>query len=575
MQKEAVQRKIDFLKKDIQYLIDKKKRTNAKIDQDIEKQQKLNELETLTQTLSKLEKDEASKKKRNRELKAVSNAINTLEYKTVQKLKTPNAIQKANQAKEEREIAKNKYAQYLVYEKEYLKYDPPEFPGFLFLHNNVLEKYGVCPHIKIMTDNIHEKESENSDGHNVTVTSSSITRELKKSREDWLSKTIDKGQTLYDLRDKVVLKKNLQELEKTKDSIQNKINDMISLLLTEKQYTLWSKCLLFIKEYIDSNIKTKKLKERFNYLINDLSLLFSETNLPLHQYLNCIHKNILFVVNSIDSTVKTPVDEVHINQFDEYISQLKTVLDDINNENKSVSALIQNLKNELYLFISEQKTFTHHNKEVSGQQGKYFKKWSTMTEDERFDRFESYAAFFIDRFMINTGILDKKKRDENIKQLSSILQEGYKNKNLTYRNFKWNVKVGIIENINILKYNKENGHFYLLNTKPIVQNKTKSKVDTNSQEETGGSGGNGGSGSSGVSKRKSSAKSFIGSTNEAMVNEIILTFVIKNMSKIISNEVSKEDCAEEVKTKMYLKKLSTDDKSKIFSRYDLITKTVN
>lgn len=533
MQKESVQRKIDFLKKDIQYLIDKKKRDKTKkTDAEVEKQQKLLELESLTQTLADLENKDRLKQKGPR-------GSGVVEAKS-------------------RENAEDKYAEYLLYEKEYSKFDPPDLPGFLFLHGTILEKYGLCPHIKPRPDAA-------GGGAGTCVVSTEV-KKIKHAREDWLSKMIDKGQSLYDLRDRLVHKRDLTDLQNQKVLTQSKIQESINLLLTESQYTVWESCLSFIEEYNGSSIKTKKLKERFNHLINDLSVLFSETELPIHKYLSCLYKNIMFVVNNVDNTVvaESPngvseeLKNTLLREFEGHIGLLKSLADDIQAEHKNIETIMQNLKNEMQMFVTEQKTFNQHKKITVVQRGKYFKRWSALTQAERLERFTNYADYFVEKFMIDAGILDQKDKDENVQEIIRLLHEGYLDKSMTYRHFKWNFSAGIIDSVDILKYNQETRHFYLLNTKTKTQ-ETKATVAVTGV----------------VGKRKSSAKSVITSSNEAMINEIILTFVVRNMAEIISNKITKEDCAEIVKQKLYLKKLSADDKSKIYSRYTLMTNTVN
>ena len=536
--KESVQKKIDYLKRDIQYLIDRKKNnysiTNVG-DLDREKQEKINELSSLTKVLSDIENDESTLSKRDRRLKAVVNAIDSLESKI------------------SRGVAKDDYSLFL----ESCKYEPADMPGYLFLHNTILEKYGVCEHIKMNIENDSFQKLCNK------------TTDIKSLREEWLSNTIDKGQTFYDLRDKIIYSSEISSYKKEKDLIVNKIEALIKNCFTTEQYDLWEKCLVLIGEYQDANVKTKKMKDKFNHVINDLSVLFSQTDLPVHDYLSLIHKNLMFIVNSIQIDEKTKIGHDVLTDFRQHLQSLQKISEKIDTQQKHNATVVQNLNNEYYLFCTNKKSFSQYNKHTFIQTGKYFKKWSGLSNEERLERLESYANYFVESYMISSNIIHTEEKSSILEQLVNVLHDGYHNKTLTFRYLKWDIKYGIITSIDILKYNKEEGRFYLLNTKPKSTTNQKTSKSITTSETTSGTD------IANVSKRKSSTKNYITSTNEAKLNEIILTFVIKNMKDIASKKLSKEDCLEEIKQKLYLKKLSPEDKSQIFLRYDLIAKTVS
>lgn len=541
--KESVQKKIDYLKRDIQYLIDRKK-NNYPVsnigDIDTEKQKKINELSSLTKVLSQIENEETQK---DIQLKAVVNAIDSLESKI------------------SRGAAKDDYSLFL----ESCKYEPQDMPGYLFLHNKVLEKYGVCEHIKMIM------------GNDTFQNLCNKTTNVKALREEWLSKTIDKGQTFYDLRDKIIYSSEIVSYQKEREVIIAKIDNSIKNCFTNEQYILWEKCLALISEYQAANVKTKKMKDKFNHVINDLSVLFSQTNLPVHDYLSIIYKNLMFVVNSIDVGDKTKIDDDVIQQFVECIGELQKISEKIDTQQKHKATVIQNLNNEYYLFCTNKKSFSEYNKHIFIHTGKYFKKWSALTNEERLERLQSYAEYFVESHMISSNIIHAGQKSTIVEQLVDVLLEGYRNKTLTFRYLKWDIKYGIITSVDILKYNKEEGRFYLLNTKPATAAATAAGAAAATAATAAAAGTVTGAVTAAASmpKRKSSTKNYITSTNEAKLNEIILTFVIKNMKDIASKKLSKEDCLEEIKQKLYLKKLSPEDKSQIFLRYDLIAKTVS
>jgi hypothetical protein len=526
MQKtESVQKKINYLKRDIQYLIDKKKRNHVTAnaaDLEHEKEQKMIELASLTEMLSR-------------------------DF-TVPSALSESAPGSGGKRGTTRRNAKDDYTHFL----EYSRFEPEDMPGYLFFHQSILEKYGVCPHVKIDTSTGQALNKKN----------------IQALREKWLSQTIDKGQSLYDLRDKIVNGADIANLCKERDAQIANIEMSIADYFSEEQYGKWKDCCAFIKEYHSSTLKPKKNRDKFNHVINDLSVLFSQTSLPVHEYLSVIYKNLMFVVNTINVEDKVQIHPDLFKKFKNDIDTLKSTLEKIETQKKHNTSVIQNLNNEFYLYFSNKKSFSEYIKHTFVQTGKYFKKWSALSNEERLERLDSYADYFVESYMISSNIIHTDQKTQILEQLVGILREGYRNKTLTFRYLKWDVKYGIITSIDILKYNKDSGRFYLLNTKPAAAVTPTAKAMATAIATT--------TPTTTViqSKRKSSTKNYITSTNEAKVNEIILTFVIKNMKDIASKKLSKDDCLEEIKQKLYLKKLSPEDKSQIFLRYDQIANTV-
>lgn len=542
---ELLSKKIDYIKSEIQYIIDKKKSNPNLLELDDIKKEKITELESLSKEMSVLYKQEKLQQKRLYDMKSISRSLDNLEYQASKK-KNSKAIDLAKEAKLSRDIARDKYTEYLQYEKEYLKYDSSELPAYIFFYEPAIEKYGVCTYINI--DNI--------------IKNNSMSYEEKKkyindNRVKWLETQSDKGQLIYEIRDKILYKKDLLKATKDINLIQKKINDYIHNILPPNLLELWKKSVTFIEEYSTAPIKTKKLKEKFKYFINDISIIFCETRIPIHTYFSYKHKNILFHVNDItpQNNLQTPNFENELIYFNTQIEKYKEELDNIQQLNRYINNISQTLKNDLYLFLTNQKKFNVV-KKIVNQKGKYFKKWTTLSLEEKYERFKSYIEYYIEKFMINENILKIEEKDLTVDTVYKLITNAYANKSLIYRDFKWNSSTGIIESIKTLKYDKSKSEFYLA----VTRNNNNVTNDTSTNVS---------------SSKKNTFKSVITKDIEKNLNEIILMFVMTSIQDQKTLREIKNDCIEHVKQKLNIKKLNNKDKEIISQRFDSISKVVN
>jgi hypothetical protein len=548
-QKESLTRKITHMKNEIQYIIDKKKKLDKKTqvekiaELNLEKDEKIKELELLSQRLTDLTKIEKMEQRKKMHMSSIARKLDNLEYQCAVRKDSHQAIESAKKAKEARDIARKTYNEYLEYESKYKLYDPEEVPSYLFLYNHIIEKYGLCPYINIkMEDNIDIDNLSESDKLTINNTKNNIL----KNRIQWLEQFDDKGKILYELKSKVIDKTDLKKAIVLSESVQNKINIMIETLFVKEQMELWNNCLDFVNEYMNCPIKTKKIKEKFKHLINDMSILYNDSNLPINDYLNVKYKTAIFVVNKLvnhKSNYK-PIDEVHIETFANEVLTLKESMMEIDNQNRYINNTLQILKNELYLFLTKQKNF---NTTVNiNEEGKYFKKWSALTNNEKLERFKSYAEHYIEKYMVAQGILKSENKIDTVNKVYNLISEAYNNKIMSFRDFKWDIKRGVVEYIKIIKYDKEKGEFYL--TKTTCEKKSVDKDNKRS--------------------RKNVQRTILTKENEKLINEFILLYIVNNSKN--KENLSNETCLEELKEKLSIKKLTINDKNLIFDRYNSI-----
>ena len=552
--KEVLTKSIDYLKSEIQYMIDKQKKLSnkdeiAKLEQD--KKEKISKLKDLSKKLMGIVREERLEKQKQNEIKMAGRCVDSIEFGGARKKNDHDAMTKAKKAKEMRDKAREIYNAYLVYEQNYDKVDPKDIPGMLFLHNTVTLAYGICPYIKI--------ELENLEG---TVTSNEKSNEIRELRQAWLKSQEDNGKVYFELYDKIVVRANYVQLEEARNQKQSMLDDFLQDLLTETQFKLFMQSVEYIQEYTSCHIKTKRMKEKFKMVIHNMSILYSETQLPIHEYIETKNKcsiliNILDRPNTQCDTKAKLMALANLERFDELLQSFKQIDDECEQKKKYISNTLKNLKNELYMYITGQWKTVETQTQVF-QAGKYFKRWAVLTEAERNERFESFANFHVQKFMVNQNILKDEEKAKTVVNLCELLVTSYKKKHLIYRDFKWSTSKGYIESMHVLRYDKDTLTFYLANQAGNQAAKRKDNLDQKS-------------------KRKSSIRSVITKTNEKAINEEILHFIVNKIQSGSNIELSKEDkekCTENIKEKLKLKKLNTVDKNTIHEKYNEIFKTV-
>ena len=108
------------------------------------------EFDQVVKDINKTERLEIQKRN---QLMNTHKAIDTLHFMTAKKKKNNiDGMEKAKKAKEQRELLRQNYLKDKELENKYLKIDPKKLPASIFLHKDVLEKYGLCPFLVIDLD---------------------------------------------------------------------------------------------------------------------------------------------------------------------------------------------------------------------------------------------------------------------------------------------------------------------------------------------------------------------------------------------------------------------------------------
>jgi hypothetical protein len=409
---------IDTLKTQIQDLIDLKKKTSESDtikSLETDKKIKIAQVQALNSKLKEIQRKERQEQQKKNELRSISRAVDSLEFGAAKKKNNPLALDTAKKSKQLREDAKQKYLEYLEAEEKYLEKDPVDLPSYIFLHNRIQKEYGVCPYLNI--------DSEQT------------TDEIYNLRLTWLESQSDKGQLFFEMRDDIIHKKELDTLQNKKQEIEQQIDDFIKSHINDSLFDLYTQSEIFIKEFSQTAIKTKRLKERFRQIVHNLSILLAETGIEVQNYLG-IKYNQQIDVNLIDFNDKKLVSQdkfqrVLLNdQLADYVELYKIIIEKMQLKQKYITNTLKNLKGQLYNFLSNK---TKTTPEVYNQVGKYFKRWITLTQEEQLERFESFCIYYINKLGI-----------DNL-TLNDLVKDAFLTKKMVYRDYTWNATKGIIE----------------------------------------------------------------------------------------------------------------------------------
>ena len=509
-----ISKQIHLLKNDIQDLM------NGTDDCNLEKEIKLNQLQNLTDELNKITFEE-EQTKREKEYKKVCNVSDSMAFHRVKHKAERSEI--LLNIKDNREKAKEEFNRFKKIEMEYHTLDSNEIPAFLFFNKNVISHYGKCPYIKI-----EENTFEN--------------------RKRWLSSQTDSGKVYYDLYEKVVKENELNNLVSKQTQFETYFETKHNILLNASQNKLLSDALIYLDEYINCPIKTKKIKEKFKIVVNHFSILVHETECKISEYFSSkldfnIPINLIPIKENITPSKLSTEKKMIVDDYNLKVTEYIHIKDSIIKAKKYIANVKANLKLELYEYLLESQ------KEVARQIGNSFgKRWNQLLDEERIDRYRSFAVYFVEKYLIKSNLITDEQKEPNLNTLTELLTTSDAKLNV-----KWNSKNGIIDKICNLKWDVSSGFFVEAIEEPLKKS----------------------------IKKSVSTKTILTKENEKIINEEILRFILQHLSKKPGNDLEtettdlsettrplKETFIEHLKIKLKLKRVTLSDKKLVFEKFD-------
>lgn len=515
---DILNQRINFLKSNIQEIIDKCSSSN---DQEFidtlnhKKQEYMTDLEKAVKDL-KAQKD---KVRRDKEVNKIMRANDSLEYHRVKN--KSNSTELLAELKKKREKAQNDFEKMVEIENTYNKQEQDvcsDLPGFLFFHKDIVDTYGMCPHV-CLDDNTRE------------------------NRLNWLDDQEDNGQLYRYLYDKYILKAEHNVLLQQKCDMETFFIKLHKDYLSESQHELFINSEEYLQEYINSPVKTKKLKDKFKIIVNNISNIVIETGLNINEYISTFHGVYIPVnIRKTNDTLLNDQGEFMATIYNDKVSEYKKLIESIDTSSRFLNNSTNNLKQELYQYLYNQ---NHVKKTAKNQSGKYFKKWSQLTDEEKLDRYHSFVDFFITKYLIEPELITGDDINNTLNTVKNLLTENAKN--IKFKDIKWNVKRGIIEQIFPLKFKEEDKSFYLVKE----QEKEKDKIKP---------------------KKVSSVRTLINKETEKVINEELVVYIInlKKNKKLKNDNIKaiKDEFIEKLKLKLHIKRVTVNDKIEVFKKFD-------
>jgi len=522
---DLLNQRINFLKSNIQEIIDKCTSSN-----DVEFINTLNnkkteymvELEKAVKEL-KLSKD---KNRRDNEYKKVMRANDSLEYHRIKN--KSNSTELLSELKKKREKAQNDFEKMVEIERNYIEQEQnicSDLPGFLFFHKDITDTYGMCPYI-LMTENV------------------------KDNRLNWLDSQNDNGQLYRYLYDKYILKVEHNVLLKQKEDMEAYFITLHKDYLSDSQSDLLLNSEEYLKEYMNSPVKTKKIKDKFKIIVNNISNIVIETGLNINEYISSFYGVYIPVnIKRNNDTLITEQGEFIATIYNDKVVEYKQLIESIETSTRFLNNSTNNLKQELYQYIYNQ---ANVKKTIKNQKGKYFKKWSQLTDEEKLDRYHSFIEFFIIKYLVEPELIIGDEIDNTINTVKKLIEDNVEK--IKFKDIKWNVKRGMIEQIFPLKFKEDDKTFYLVQEKEKEKDKIKPK-------------------------KPSSVRTLINKETEKVINEELVMYILhlKKNKKLKADNLKtiKDEFIERLKVKLHVKRVTVNDKIEVFKKFDEIYNVIS
>lgn len=305
--------------------------------------------------------------------------------------------------------------------QKYNELDSKEYPGWTFLLNSTIHQYGECPYLNVFDS-----------------------KESKEQRIQWIKKTNDNGKLYFETVSNYINGELLKITNNNLTELKNELYNFIKEIYEEISFNV-----TFVNsfEILVENIKLKKegktLNKKAKDLWNKIVLLFNQ--IYVEKGINMsIFVNAYFQFNI---RYKPPQDSIQLGGVNrETIEKFTSICQNITMLNQKIINLEflytkERLEAEEKLYILIQQQFQ------IDQIGKYFKKWSSLTQEKKEERIKSYCNWYIRKMRYSISLVPK---------LIEWINEKIVKKEMTSSDIIWSSTQGIITNINfVIKSNEE------------------------------------------------------------------------------------------------------------------------
>jgi hypothetical protein len=278
----------------------------------------------------------------------------------------------------------------------YNQSDSSEYPGWTFLLPSVIKTYGICPMLQLKN---------------------------KDKRESWLETTSDGGifyrnavgtvgTTGANTRDPVVF-----EIEMKRDQMIDLVSEKVDKDVTDG-------IIESVRLKKEAKSQNKKIKDAWNQAITQMNCVFLNTGIDFGKFIS--------VTRGWTVRYKPPSSRNEDLEFSGLCDDLVRLQTRSTLSIQSRRVSISEAEKQLVYLIE-------HDFNID-QDGRYFKKWSSLSPEKKENRIRSYCEWFIRHKNLAMETVDTM-FDWIVTKLSS--------KELQVKDIVWNGKIGIISDIKI------------------------------------------------------------------------------------------------------------------------------
>lgn len=298
---------------------------------------------------------------------------------------------------------KNKLEEQVKSLEDYSLHDSIEYPGWTFLLPDVVKAYGICPFL-----NVYDTEC--------------IQRRIT-----WLHSQSDEGATYVDVVNRITDDSRLENLQKQiaeiKHDLIHHVKSRVKTMELSDGFD-YDKLLDNIRMRKETKSQNKKVKDTWNLTLKVLDGICQDYGIDFSKYVNIIYGYVLrYKAPPVNN--KDPIFDTLIKDFTDTLSQWQAEKLLRENECGEAQAQLANLIKSSFNI---------------DQMGRYFKKWSSLTQEKKEERIHSYCEWYTRKHQKPLGFAD---------EMYTFILQKLATKEMRITDIKWDSKLGIIKDITL------------------------------------------------------------------------------------------------------------------------------
>lgn len=324
---------------------------------------------------------------------------------------------------------KNRLEEHMAQLEEYDSRDQPDYPGWTFLLSDVVKEYGICPFLNVDDEGCRDR------------------------RLTWLQEQKDAGKIYFEAVSRLSDRRWLQDIEDETFSLKKQIQQHVTNVvesLNEQSLSTEEGADNFIDHdsLIDSirlrkeaKSQNKTVKEAWNKTLRSLDYIMLQRGVDFSKYISIIYGYVI----RYKPPPSTNVDSEFEHLYNRYIATNSK----LQSSRQYVEQQKEEAKQQLISLIKQ-------NFQLD-QVRRYHKKWSSLTSEKKEERIKSYCDWYARQ---------NNKPLTFAETMKTFIMEKMESKELKVMDVKWDIKLGIITNVNISITNE--GKFELKQRAPRI-----------------------------------------------------------------------------------------------------------